>query len=175
LKHRRGGIFSANPKIRASDPLGRLFALIAIHQLNSCVTVRISEREARNDDLYRITASRNTIILVKEMPFLDLDQAGGGFFSGRSALIHVPSLDRAIMTLNIVDILHNCALFAEVPASGFQRLAAIARLCQFRKGQMVFRENDACPGVFVVGQGLVRVFKSGAGGKEQVLHMVGPG
>ena len=40
---------------------------------------------------------------------------------------------------------------------------------------MVFRENDACPGVFVVGQGLVRVFKTGAGGKEQVLHMVGPG
>jgi CRP/FNR family transcriptional regulator, dissimilatory nitrate respiration regulator len=79
------------------------------------------------------------------------------------------------MPLNVVDILGNCGLFAETPPSGFQRLAAIARLCQYRKGQMVFRENDACPGVFIVGQGLVRVFKTGSGGKEQVLHMVGPG
>ena len=29
--------------------------------------------------------------------------------------------------------------------------------------------------MYVVGQGLVRVFKTGAGGKEHVLHMVGPG
>jgi CRP/FNR family transcriptional regulator len=79
------------------------------------------------------------------------------------------------MPLNIVDILQACALFAEVSASGFQRLAAIARLCQFRKGQMVFRESDACPGVYIVGQGVVRVFKTGSGGKEQVLHIVGPG
>ena len=31
------------------------------------------------------------------------------------------------------------------------------------------------PGVYVVGQGLVRVFKTGPGGQEHVLHMVGPG
>jgi len=79
------------------------------------------------------------------------------------------------MPLNIIDVLHECSLFAEVPAAGFRRLATIARLCQFRKGQAIFRENDACPGVYIVGQGLVRVFKTGAGGKEQVLHMVGPG
>ena len=40
---------------------------------------------------------------------------------------------------------------------------------------MVFRENEPCPGVFVVGQGLVRVFKTGPGGREHVLHIVGPG
>jgi CRP/FNR family transcriptional regulator, dissimilatory nitrate respiration regulator len=79
------------------------------------------------------------------------------------------------MSLNVVDILQDCSLFAEVDASGFQRLAAIARLCHFRKGQMVFRENDPCPGVYIVGQGLVRVFKTGSGGKEQVLHLVLPG
>jgi len=77
--------------------------------------------------------------------------------------------------LNVVDILHNCPLFSEVPAAGFQRLAAIARLCHFRKGQMVFRENEPCPGMFVLGQGLVRVFKTGSAGREHVLHIVGPG
>jgi len=77
--------------------------------------------------------------------------------------------------LNVVDILHHCPLFSQVPAAGFQRLAAIARLCYFRKGQVVFRENEPCPGVFVLGQGLVRVFKTGPAGREHVLHIVGPG
>ena len=79
------------------------------------------------------------------------------------------------MPLNVIDILHGCKLFYEVPPSSFQRLAAIARICEFRKGQVIFRERDDCPGVYVVGKGLVRVFKTGPGGKEHVLHMVGPG
>lgn len=79
------------------------------------------------------------------------------------------------MSLNVIDVLHGCKLFSQVQASGFQRLAAIARLCQFRKGQSIFREHQECPGVYIVGSGLVRVYKTGAGGKEHVLHMVGPG
>lgn len=77
--------------------------------------------------------------------------------------------------MNVVDILHECKLFSAVPAPSFQRLVAIAQLRHFPKGHLVFREDDACPGVFVVGQGMVRVFKASPGGKEHVLHMVGPG
>lgn len=79
------------------------------------------------------------------------------------------------MSLNVADILNECKLFSEVQPPGFQRLAIIARICKFRKGQVIFREGEDCPGVYVVGSGLVRVFKTGAGGKEHVLHMVGPG
>ena len=43
------------------------------------------------------------------------------------------------------------------------------------RDRSIFRENEPCPGVLVVGQGLVRVFKTGPGGKEHVLHIVGPG
>jgi CRP/FNR family transcriptional regulator, dissimilatory nitrate respiration regulator len=77
--------------------------------------------------------------------------------------------------MNVIDILHECQLFSEVHAGGFRRLATIARLSQFRKGQLIFRENEPCPGVLVVGQGLVRVFKKGPAGREHVLHIVGPG
>ncbi|MFZ1935301.1 MAG: Crp/Fnr family transcriptional regulator [Thermoguttaceae bacterium] len=77
--------------------------------------------------------------------------------------------------MNVIDILHGCQLFSEVQAGGFRRLATMARLCQFRKGQVIFHENEPCPGVFVVGQGLVRIFKTGHGGKEHVLHIAGPG
>jgi CRP/FNR family transcriptional regulator len=76
--------------------------------------------------------------------------------------------------LNIVDILSQCPLFAAVPPRSFQRLAAMARLCKFRKGQTIFRQGDECPGVYIVGKGAVRVFKTGRGGKEHVLHIVGP-
>jgi CRP/FNR family transcriptional regulator, dissimilatory nitrate respiration regulator len=66
-------------------------------------------------------------------------------------------------------------MFARLQPESFQRLASIAHLCSFRKGEQIFRDGDPCPGVYVVGNGLVRVFKSGPGGKEHVLHMVGPG
>lgn len=77
--------------------------------------------------------------------------------------------------VNIIDVLHSCDLFSTVEPAGFRRLATIGRLCHFRKGQVVFREGEPCPGVYVVGQGLVRVFQTGSGGREHILHMVGPG
>ena len=76
---------------------------------------------------------------------------------------------------NVVDILANCPLFAQVSKRSFQRLAVIASLRRFRKGQRIFTEGDDCPGIFIVGKGTVRVFKQGPGGKEHVLHLVGPG
>jgi CRP/FNR family transcriptional regulator, dissimilatory nitrate respiration regulator len=76
--------------------------------------------------------------------------------------------------MNVIDILGECPLFSGVPERSFQRLAAMARLCKFRKGQVIFRQNENCPGVYVVGKGMVRVFKTGPGGKEHVLHIVSP-
>ena len=77
--------------------------------------------------------------------------------------------------ISVIEILSDCRLFTAVPAKSFQRLVAMSRLAKFRKGQVIFRENEDCPGVYVVGKGMVRVFKTGAGGKEHVLHMVEQG
>ena len=79
------------------------------------------------------------------------------------------------MSRTVVDILHDCKLFSEVQPRGFQRLVVIARICKFRRGQLIFREGDQCPGTYIVDSGSVRVFKTAAGGKEHVLHMVSPG
>ncbi|HLA83402.1 MAG TPA: Crp/Fnr family transcriptional regulator [Thermoguttaceae bacterium] len=78
------------------------------------------------------------------------------------------------METNVVTILSDCPLFSGLSEGSFKRLAAIAQIRRFNKGRSIFRQGDECPGVFVVGSGLVRVFKKG-GGKEHVLHMVGPG
>ncbi len=79
------------------------------------------------------------------------------------------------MPLDVVDILQSCVFFEKMPERSFKRLATMAQLRHFRKGQKIFREGDECPGVYVVGAGTIRVFKIGAGGKEHVLHIVGPG
>jgi CRP/FNR family transcriptional regulator len=76
---------------------------------------------------------------------------------------------------NIIDILQNCRLFSQVQPSGFQRLVTIARLVRFDKGDVIFHDGQECPGVYLVGSGLVRIYKTGSGGKEHVLHIVGPG
>jgi CRP/FNR family transcriptional regulator, dissimilatory nitrate respiration regulator len=77
--------------------------------------------------------------------------------------------------MTIIDILHDCRLFSQLDADGFRRLATIGRLTTYRKGQVIFREGQPCPGVFIVGQGMVRVFKTASNGREHVLHIVGPG
>lgn len=40
---------------------------------------------------------------------------------------------------------------------------------------MVFGEGDACTGMYVVESGQIRIFKTSAGGREQVLSIDGPG
>ena len=42
-------------------------------------------------------------------------------------------------------------------------------------GEIVFSEGDVCSGLFVVRSGNIRIFKSAASGREQVLAIEGPG
>ena len=45
----------------------------------------------------------------------------------------------------------------------------------FSPGETVFGEGEPCAGLYVVESGHVRIFKSSAGGREQVLSIDGPG
>ncbi|ABF39367.1 transcriptional regulator, Crp/Fnr family [Candidatus Koribacter versatilis Ellin345] len=46
---------------------------------------------------------------------------------------------------------------------------------KYPNGEMIFSEGDACAGLFVVQSGHIRIFKSSASGREQVLSIDGPG
>ncbi|MGB9074805.1 MAG: Crp/Fnr family transcriptional regulator [Terriglobales bacterium] len=46
---------------------------------------------------------------------------------------------------------------------------------KFTAGAMVFSEGDPCAGMYVVESGHIRIFKTSAGGREQVLSIDGPG
>ena len=45
----------------------------------------------------------------------------------------------------------------------------------YAKKESVFREGDRADGFFIVATGRVKVFKLSEEGKEQVLHLIGPG
>ena len=71
--------------------------------------------------------------------------------------------------------LRSCSLFMRLPDGALATLERIAETRRFRKGQLVLREGQHPPGVFVVRSGLVKIFKLGVNGKEHVLHLAQPG
>jgi CRP-like cAMP-binding protein len=77
--------------------------------------------------------------------------------------------------MSAAPIVERCRLFARLQPAARARLAATARLHEAPAGSTLFRQGDECPGIFIVGRGLVRVFKLAPSGKEQVLHLAGPG
>lgn len=67
------------------------------------------------------------------------------------------------------------AIFSSLTESELQFLAERAVPRQFAPGEMVFGEGEPCAGLYVVERGNIRIFKSSAGGREQVLSIDGPG
>ncbi len=56
---------------------------------------------------------------------------------------------------------------------GFLAQRAVPRHCS--PGEIVFGEGEPCAGLYVVERGHIRIFKSSASGREQVLSIDGPG
>jgi CRP-like cAMP-binding protein len=79
------------------------------------------------------------------------------------------------MTVQAAEILRKAPLFAALPEEDLRWVASLAVPRRFGKKEAVFREGDRAEGFFVVASGKVKVFKLSAEGKEQVLHVLGPG
>src|SRR6266566_795979 len=72
-------------------------------------------------------------------------------------------------------ILSKVPLFSGLAADEMEFLAPRVVPRNFSSGQIVFNEGDPCAGLYVVASGHVRIFKTSAGGREQVLSVDGPG
>lgn len=79
------------------------------------------------------------------------------------------------MNLGVNDILRNCRLLRKLDADSLALIQARARLIKLRKGVLVFRQGEECPGFYCVGEGSVRVFRTAPSGKDHVLHFAEPG
>lgn len=67
------------------------------------------------------------------------------------------------------------AFFNGLDARHLDTLAAIASSKNYRKGETIFNEGQEAGGLYAVAAGLVRIYKTSFGGKEQILHVFGPG
>lgn len=90
-------------------------------------------------------------------------------------MIQINSVWPEVAPLETADILAACAFFSQVDGASRRRLVRMAVRREYKKGETIFCDGDPAPGVFVVGSGLVRVFKLAPSGKEHVLHLAGPG
>ncbi|MBR9980789.1 MAG: Crp/Fnr family transcriptional regulator [Desulfatitalea sp.] len=78
------------------------------------------------------------------------------------------------MTL-IDDTIANSALFKGLSADQLAQIRTIARTMDFDRGTPIFWEGDEGKGFFIVVSGTVKIYKASAEGKEQILHIYGPG
>jgi len=75
----------------------------------------------------------------------------------------------------ILDVISTIPLFNGLPDDQLEAIKKIAIEKQINKGEIVVSEGDDGKGFFVIIEGRVKVFKVSAEGKEQILHIFGPG
>jgi CRP/FNR family transcriptional regulator len=66
-------------------------------------------------------------------------------------------------------VLKNVALFAELSEKQLRYLAERAVNRAFAPDELIFSAGDACPGLYIIETGRVRLFKTSPSGREQVL------
>lgn len=72
-------------------------------------------------------------------------------------------------------ILSQSFLFQGLSDPYLKQVAGIALGRDYPKGETIFVEGDEGSGFYLVANGLVKVFKASPDGKEQILHILGPG
>ncbi len=72
-------------------------------------------------------------------------------------------------------IISSCSLFSDLPVAQLDEVAAIAQIKSCSRSETIFFEGDDAQGFYLVAEGRVKIFKVSFGGKEQILHIFGPG
>lgn len=76
---------------------------------------------------------------------------------------------------DILSVLQRTALLSSLSPEELRKLAARTARKQFLSGELLFSEGERCHGLHIIADGKVRIFKTSAGGREQVLAMNEPG
>ncbi|MCK4872667.1 MAG: Crp/Fnr family transcriptional regulator [Phycisphaerales bacterium] len=72
-------------------------------------------------------------------------------------------------------IIERCRMFSRLAPDQLDRLVGMAQRREFERRRLIFRQDAPCPGLFVLGDGRVRIYNLAPSGKEHVLRLVGPG
>lgn len=75
----------------------------------------------------------------------------------------------------VPETLHEVPFLQDLPDAVLQEIAAVCRERVLLRNEVLFLEGDPPRGLFVVRAGAVKIFKTGDGGREQILEIEGPG
>jgi CRP/FNR family transcriptional regulator len=73
------------------------------------------------------------------------------------------------------EVLRQTTIFRRVTPDDRRRLAAVANLRAYEKGDILFREGEPSDLLYTVASGRVKVFKTTARGSDVILELFGPG
>ena len=76
---------------------------------------------------------------------------------------------------DIEDTMVHAPLFGGLSREELNRIAGIAQQKNYERGQAIFWDGDPGTGFYMVADGKVKIYKTSADGKEQILHIYGPG
>lgn len=77
--------------------------------------------------------------------------------------------------IDIAAVLEKTALLSGLTPGELQTLASRTVRKIFHAGELLFSEGEPCHGLHIIARGKVRIFKTSAGGREQVLAVNNPG
>lgn len=86
-----------------------------------------------------------------------------------------PASMTQVTGVSATDLLARTPYFRVLPAGQRAILARRLRSVGFAAHQRVFEEGRPCDGLWIVAEGRIKVFRMSAHGREQVLHVEGPG
>jgi CRP/FNR family transcriptional regulator, dissimilatory nitrate respiration regulator len=72
-------------------------------------------------------------------------------------------------------IIAQTPLFSDLSADEQDQIETIIQEKGFGKGETIFWEGDEAIGFYIIAQGMVKIYKVSSEGKEQILHIYGPG
>lgn len=75
----------------------------------------------------------------------------------------------------MVAVLRHIPLFAELQGEALEQLAGRCVARSVPTGHVLFTTGEECRGLYMIESGRVRIYRTDPSGREQVLHIEGPG
>jgi len=89
--------------------------------------------------------------------------------------MHERGIQVSTERIDLAVVLQKSAMLSSLSSPELQQLAARTSRKVFSAGEVLFYEGEPCKGLHIIAQGKVRIFKTSANGREQVLAVNGPG